>query len=492
MNIKFIRILFSIILVFFFSLPGICTELPVSVIKYVKEKFPEAGIRFDGMVELADGSKYLPILPIVWPEEKKPLEVTQTIPADLDFSEKPDMVLFNNNLALLKIIKKEGEAPTVISSNKMPLKVKLGLLPQDLVVPRGLILPPELKVVLGDLKIPLKPKTDKEGEVAFYGRAEVSENKEGKIIGETTEHITKLAELNFLNEKKLYASSYRLNKINVIDSQTGRMESVIDLPTIAFDMVLSSDKRYLLLPASSAGKIFVVDTLNNEFVKSIPVGKHPTSIISPAGKNKAYVANRFSSSISEIDLINMQAEREIPVKGQPEYIQVADNNDYLFYTDARTGDICKLHIETGNSWPLFNVKNISTLKQWGRYLMVLSRTADTLTVYDMKKSEIINKTVLGKKPLDLEVVDDMGKILVVCAGSNELNIVDMENFEVVKKIPLGSGAFPGKISLVNDETMALITNHDAYEIIIYNVVAEKIHGHLPVNRFVSSVVVSNK
>ncbi len=490
MKIRLIKILFTLIVLLSISFPGNCTELPQSLVSFIREKFPEAGIRFDGMIELTDATKYLLVLPLVRDKEKKPLEVIQTIPAGADFAEKPDMVLFNNNFALLKIIEKKGESPTVISSDEMPLKVKLGLLPQDLVVPKGLKLPQELKVILGDLKIPLKPRTDKEGEVAFYGRTEISENNEGKIIGETAENVTKLPELDFLKGKNLYTLNYKYNKLNVIDSQTGRIETEINLPSMAIDMTLTADERYLLLPGNATGSIFVVDTLNNEFVKVIPVGKYPSSVIAPPGMNRAFVANRFSSGISEIDLINMQVEKMIPVNGYPECIQIAENDKFLFYSDSRTGKIYQLNLQTGYSWELFEVKNVSKIEQFGKYLFALSRSEDTITVFDLKKSEIIKRTKTGKKPLDMKVIYSMGRILVVCAESDELNIIDMENFDLIKKIPLKSGGFPGKIWLV--ENKALITNYDSYEIIIYNVDAEKIHGHIPVNRIFNSVVTSDK
>ncbi len=486
MKNKLISIIISLIILLSLSLPGNCTELPENIVSFVKEKFPEVKIRFDGMIELPDSTKYLPVLPIVRDKSEKPLEVVQTIPKNADFLEKPDMILFNNNFALLKIIKREGGPPTVISGEQVPLKVKLGLFPQDLVVPKGLVLPQELKVILGDLKIPLKQRIDKEGEVSFYGRTEINEKNEDEIIGETAENITKLAELEFLKGKNLYTLNYKHNVINVINSQTGRVETEIKLPSIAFDMALASDERYLLLTGVASSEIYVVDTLNNEFVKAIPVGKCPFSIIAPG--DKAYVANKLSSSISVIELTNMQVEKEIPVIGRPECLQIAENDKFLFYSDARSGKVNQLNLESGYSWELFQDKNISDIKQFGRYLFTLSRSEDTLTVFDLKDQEIIVRTETGNKPLDMKMLKSIGKIMVLCAGSDEINLLDMENFDMVKKIPLDSGGFPGKIRLEDNASKALITNYDAYEIIIYNIDAEKIQAHLPVNRIVNSVV----
>ncbi len=484
MNINIIKILLTLIIVFIFNSPGFCTELPGNVKSFILEKFPEAKIRFDGMVELPDGTNYLPILPIVYPDKEKPIEITQTIPKDENFIQKPDMILFNDNLALLKIIKEKGKQPTVISSNKMPLKVKLGLLPQDLVVPRGLVLPSELKVILGDLKIPLKPAIDKEGEIAFYGKTEINEKND--------DQITALPELDFLKGQKIYALSHKSNLLNVIDSRTGRVEKTIKLPSIAFNMVISSDKRYLLMAAPVKNKIFIVDTFNNEFVKSIEVGKLPYSIISPPGMKKAFVANRLSSNISEIDLTNMRVDNTIQVAGYPDNLQITDNKNFLYYSDRRSGEIYRLNLKNDASQELLQVKNISKIGQFDKYLLVLSRSSNTLTVFDLKKNKVIKETQTGKKPLDLKVLHDTPQILVVCAGSDELDIIDVADFDVIKKIPLKSEGFPGGITLLDKGNKAFIINNDAYEIIIYNVAAEKIEGELPVSSIVNSVVIINQ
>ena len=495
------NILFKILytLVFFVSTaaPGLCTQLPEQVTAFVLEKFPEANIRFDGFIELPDKTEYLPILPLVFENYELPVKVVQTIPANQDFSKKPNMILFNNNLALLKIIRKQGEAPTVISSNEMPLKVKLGILPQDLVVPKGLILPTELKVILGDLKIPLKEKTDKEGDIAFYNKTENKANageKQVSLLGKTTENAFKLPELEFLSEKKLYTINPRDNKFYVLNSYSGRVRKTITLASVPSAMEVTPDKRYVLVTVPTAGKVLVIDTSNDEFVKSIDVAKFPSSIVCVSKTQKAYVANKYSGTISEIELKNMQITKEIVVTGNPDNLQVSDNGEFIFYNDYKTGNIYKLNPETINTTLLFQDRNIAKIGYFDRFVISLSRSQNTLTVFDLKKGEVIKKTDIAEKPLDFEILENMGKILVVCAGSNELKIIDMENFDVIKSIPFKNSGFPGKIELVQGKagkSRALITDYDAYEVIIYDIDTEKVLGYIPVSQIVGSMVVTD-
>ena len=70
------------------------TQLPQPIIEFIKTKFPNAGIRFDGLVELPDHTTYLPVTPLAYGKVQNPSAVVQTIPKNIDFSQKPDMILF--------------------------------------------------------------------------------------------------------------------------------------------------------------------------------------------------------------------------------------------------------------------------------------------------------------------------------------------------------------------------------------------------------------
>ena len=62
-------------------LPGLGIELPKEVTNFVKTNFPNASIRFDGLIEMPDGTKYLPVLPLNYADVNNPAEIIQTIHA---------------------------------------------------------------------------------------------------------------------------------------------------------------------------------------------------------------------------------------------------------------------------------------------------------------------------------------------------------------------------------------------------------------------------
>ena len=467
--------------------PANATQLPQPIVEYLKSKYPNVEIRFDGLIELPDHTIYLPVSPLTYGKVENPAAVVKTIPAKTDFIKRPDMILFANNLALLKVVRVNNEL-TVNYSPEIPLSVKLGLLPQDLIVPHGLILPMELKVILGNLKIALKPKKD-EDDLVFYGEPAPKKTTKVNII--TRKNGSKgIPELDCIKNKVLYVSSFKDNKINMIDSLTGRIDKTMKLPSVPSNMVLTQNGRYLLVPSMSLNKIFVIDTFTNIFLKDIEVGKLPTSILLPVISQKAYVANKLSSSISEIDLENMLLTRNINVIGNPDNLTSIEGSENIFYNDSNSGKIYILNPNSGISTIVTKADNISKIAQSGKYLFILSRSNNELIVYDFKNNTEQARIKVGEKPVDIQILDKRKEIYILAGGSVEINIIDMNEFKLKKNIALNSGGFPGKITVIERENKVLITNQDSYQIIIYDMNKEKILGNIPIEKNISFLQIS--
>ena len=95
---------FLIILLFLF-----CTvtsvsaaTIPDNVTNYIKNSFPKAEIRFDGLITIND-TLYLPLYPAKSINVQK-FEIKKTIPEGKTLKDLPDILVFNNDFVLLKII----------------------------------------------------------------------------------------------------------------------------------------------------------------------------------------------------------------------------------------------------------------------------------------------------------------------------------------------------------------------------------------------------
>lgn len=463
---------------------AIGTELPQPIESFIKQTFPNANIRFDGLVELPDGTQYLPVIPINIAKVDNPAEIIKIIPSKSSFSAKPDLILFANNYSLLKIIKKQGEQPTLISSNETPLSVKLGILPQDLVVPENLVVPYDLKIITGDLKIPVKGNENG----IYYTSNKTSQHKNNPK-NKTENHTP--PEFKDLTNKVFYTLNFRSNIINAINPQTGRSEKTIELSSIPYNIALTDDGRYILASCMSSDKISIIDTYNTTYVRDVEVGVFPTSIVIVPNINIAYVANRDSSSISVINLRTMEIIRNIPIAGMPVNLIISGDNNALYYNDFSSGNIYEVDLnDIDKVTPITQGNNISKIAESDGNLYILSRADNTLTVYNIIKDNVIKVIDIGSKPIDLKILQDQNKIIVLSAGDNTINIINFETLTPVKTVQLKGGNFPSGINLLPKTTRAIISYQDTYEITVFDINQETVTGNIPISLPISSMIIS--
>ena len=130
-------------------------KIPDGVKSYILQKIPQADIRFDGVIIFPDNTIYLPLYPSLFSDVTK-IEIKETYPAKQDLKQEPDIVIFNNDFVLMKVLTDGDGHRTVLHMQNPPLQVRTGLLPQDMLVPSGLIIPENIKGIIGNLKIDTK------------------------------------------------------------------------------------------------------------------------------------------------------------------------------------------------------------------------------------------------------------------------------------------------------------------------------------------------
>ena len=148
------RFLLIILSLFISFSTAFASKLPEDVQQYIENSFPKTNFRFDGVIILQDATIYLPLIPAKIPEVEK-VEIKSTIPENKKLSDKPEAVIFNNGYVLMKVLDDGKGHRTLVSPNVVPVEITTGLLPQDMLVPRGMSVPENLKGIIGNLNIEL-------------------------------------------------------------------------------------------------------------------------------------------------------------------------------------------------------------------------------------------------------------------------------------------------------------------------------------------------
>ena len=450
---KHLCVIALVLSLFFISASvSLATTLPENIQNVIKDELPQASIRFDGLVSLPDGTIYLPVLPSN-PDKKAKGKIVYTVPANKKLSQYPNVVLFDTNFALLKVIKTKDGKSTIAQPKDIPLVVKTGLFPQDMLVPPGLYIPDELKIMMGDLKI---STTSSRVNDIF---------KEG-VLQKNTSVTTKFQPVQYMSGKTLLISSLDSKIVNVVPTDSTTPKFTLTLENLPKFILPVCNDDYILVAAAGKTYIDVADVKNEVIAKKLDLSYQPSEIILNSDKTRAYVSVCDDQSIFVIDLKSMSLLEKIKIKGYPKNISISQDDKIIVYQDKNTGDIYTLSLDESylNKY-VYNASNVSKLIIKDKNIYILSRTLSELHVVDTEIKDLIYKQKVAQKPVDMIL---RGNILYILGSSNELDTFNLDDFSYNNKIKFGNTGFAKNIVPVENTNLFLITNVSDKKYFVYD------------------------
>ena len=359
------------------STASIAATVPENIQKYVKNDFPKTTFRFDGVVILPDGTVYLPLFPakILNPES---ITLKQTYPAGKKLSEKPNVIVFNNDFVLLKVLTDTNGNKTIYKMANPPLEVRNGLLPQDMLVPKGLVIPENLKSIVGNLEI----NTFNDPGI----RVESSKPVVTQLSGST---LKTLAQIPQLKNKNFYVSSPYSKNIQVLNLGAKTPEYSLAQTNVPIDMKAFDDK-FLLVSAYEKPSVDVISLADDQIIKQIYTKTQPDEILIDKNKNIAYISSSEDSSIYTVNLETMTLSKQIKITGMCEKLTLSGDGTKLFYYDKKTRDIWA--IELDNNYLLKEIgkfPNVSKIGFTNNKVYVTSRTKNLIAIINYQTIGLI-------------------------------------------------------------------------------------------------------
>lgn len=458
---------------FLTSMASYATKLPPYILETLKQELPTAKVRFDGLVSVPNGVTYIPVLPSE--VKKNPSgKIVGTYPAGKKLSQYPEVVLFDSNFALLKVIKNKNGRPTVTNSKNIPFVVKTGIFPQDMLVPPGLVIPEDMQVMMGDLKIETVASPVNATFTAVVRKASSA---------------TQIVPVPFMTSKTLLATTLDSKLIYFIPSDSTVPLFSLEVPNLPKFIQPVNDDNYLLVAVAGKTYIDVADIEQEVFAKKIDLGFQPTEIILNSDKTKAYVAVDGEQAIFVLDLKTMSLLEKIKVKGYPKHIML-DNDKTIAYADKNTGDIYTLSLEgTYLNKFVYNSSNLSKIILNGKNLYLLSRTENNLQVIDTEIKDIIYKQPLSPKPVDMLLLNN--NLYILC-GSNQLDIFNLSDYSYQHALKLSDTGFSKRLVLIPNSDKILITNVTDRKYLVYDTSKNSILQTVKTSVYINDVKIMNK
>ena len=453
-------------------------KIPEEVSDYIYKTVPGADIRFDGVIILPDNTVYLPLFPSLFSDVKK-VEVKESFPAGQDLNQKPNAIIFNNDFAVLKVLSDGEGNKTVMHMQNPPLQIRTGLLPQDMLVPSGLILPENIKGIIGNLKIDTKSED--------VIKLNVKESFEEFL--DDLEPDVNQALIPQLKNKILFVTTNYSKNIQVVEPAQTAPKYSLGQKSIPIDIEAVNNGKFVLVTSYERPFIDVISVADSRFIKQINLSSVPEEILLDEENERAFITSPAASTIYVIDLKTMSLIQKIKVNGYCEKLLLSE--DKLFYVDKMKSDIWS--IELNNKYELKNIgrfPNVSDIAFINNQLYLASRTKSRIAVVDYTTLGLIAEFTTVSKPIAMQV---FGKtIYVLGAQNNKIQKIDAESGKVIQNIELGTEGFSTGFNKISGTNLAVITDIKENKYTIIDLEKGKVLKTYAMNIPIKEVIITDK
>ena len=419
-------------------------KIPDDVRSYIEREIPNTDIRFDGVIIMPSNTVYLPLFPSLF-SDIKTLEIKETYPAGRSLYQEPDIVIFNNDFVLMKVLSDGQGHRTVLHQTTPPLQVRTGLLPQDMLVPSGLIIPENIKGIIGNLKIDTKSediiKVNNDDSFEYFLKQKTPDNHQA-LISE-------------LANKTVFVTTNYSKNIQVVDPAKATPKYSLAQKSIPIDVKAVNNGKFLMVTSYDRPFVDVVSVADSRFIKQISLGSNPEQILLDEDKDRAYITSPEASTIFVVDLKSMSLIQKIRINGYCEHILLSEGK--LFYVDKLHNEIWA--IELNKDYVLKDIgkfPNVSALAFSNNKLYISSRTKSRIAVIDYDTFGLINEFTTVSKPTAMLTYGNL--LYVLGAQNNELQVIDTASNSIITSIPMKTGGYSSGLTQMQNSNYAIVTD----------------------------------
>ena len=531
-----IKLLITILSILFLNVLSVsASELPKDIKDYLFEQKIVPTVRFDSLVIYNKNIMYLPVYP-AYPQEVEEVEIAKSFPENSTMEKLPDWVVFNNNFALIKLVKSGDDVLTVRSASEWPMEIKSGLIPQDIMVPRGLVLPDTLAGIIGDVHIPLMGSAKS---AAFRTKKNLPLPNGERTLTYKTENVPA-----DLKNKMFYVNNFQKEYLQIFSSTIAEPLYSLKTSGVMKDIKPALNGSVILVATKDKKNIDVIDVKNECITKYIDLASYPSEIIVDDAKKKAYVASIEDESLSIIDLETMTMKEKVQLIGSPQRLALSPDGEMIAYTDMKTSNIFILSLNDEYENKLItNYPNTTKIILDKDVMYLIARTQPQMRIvnFDLTQNDKVTKSKkqLKKEELDKQeaaksddtfssdVVSDFSEmttktadegllenvttystsikdvqsgnkpidmykrgniIYLLCAGDNTIFTYDINTTELLGENLMVDG-FPKAFTPVPNSNLAIITNMSELKYVVYDMDKKQPTQILPINDYINMITV---
>lgn len=244
---------------------------------------------------------------------------------------------------------------------------------------------------------------------------------------------------------KIYVSNVGDDSISVFDLETLAETKKIISPEFSFPhgIAFIPDAKIALVTSERAQKIVIIDSQNDEILRSIDTKERGTHmVVSDSIGRWAYFTNRDSDSVSVMDLENFSLVAVIPVGSGAEGIALSPDNTQLWTGDRRGNTVTVIDTksrEVIEQLPAGNAPMRVAFSPDGTKVFVSNSASADVWIYDAETREHIDSVNVGGRPAGIVFADDGAMAYVASGTEGAVYVIDTLLLTVTEKVAVGRG-----------------------------------------------------
>lgn len=448
---KFLLLLFFILLV---PLSSVASEFPQGLKETLKHKFPDINFKIDNSFVI-NNYTFLPLVPKVTKKPDK-LAILDIIPNESE----QKLIILSNDWIFVKVLKQGDGNQSILELKEVPDKYKSLFLsskfPEDLVVPKNLVLEKELSGLIGDLPISIHTNEKDDKIEKLNGTLYLTSPDTGKII---YVNLNNLKKINYIQtggspwaltynktNKMLLVTDFAKDIIYELKPSGQTITKRINLP------VMSSPKD--LESSDTDSTIYVIESLGNSlgiysdqedtYTTKTKLPINPTNLALLKEKNLIAVTCPSVNSIVFLNTTDYSVIDQIMIEGGPENI-ISNRKGTIVYTVNRNGNtVSEIDVETRKIKNTFSVEETPVsiaLHPNEKLLYVGNGKSNSISIIDLIFKKSVGTIKLPPEtqfPSDIKITDDGLWLIATSETTDKISIIDLENKEIALKLDVGS------------------------------------------------------
>lgn len=445
-------------------------DYPQNLKRFLESKYPKAIFKIDNSFIYNDQT-YLPLIPLSTKAVKK-IDVIYTV-KDAN-NNPPRFFLLSNGWAYVRLLKQKDETFAILNTPEISSSFKDEFLklrfPDDLVVPKNLILKKNTAFLIGDLSIEVQDNVDNKHLNSFSGLSDyiyLTSPDTGKIIYFSLKDISMIyhhqtngapyeGEYSEKN-KTIYITDFAKDKIYELMAFESKVLNDFTLPAMSNPVAIKI--------SNDLSKAYILNSVSNDFtsysladkklILNIKLSPNPTSFSILKRTNLIIIACPTTNTLTLFNADDFSQRKDIMLEGGLEKIISYVDDEIAYITSRNQNSIFKFNSLTQTvekTIPVGLVPTSLALSKDGKWLYVANGKSNTISVIDLNKEEVVDNIELPIEtqfPGDIALFGNDRWLIVTSETTNTISFIDLNIKSVILKLDVG--ATTHGVYVINDK-----------------------------------------